>query len=85
MSAAIATGVMPFGSVLSHMVLFTMSQAWQLGRAVHRAVSTHSSVVNAIAQQQHGLVLIMGKVGLPQLITAFPSPPPFPLSLALPP
>ena len=62
MSAAIATGVMPFGSALSDMVLYTMSQAWQLGRAVQRAVKTHGNVVKAIAQQQGGLVLISGKV-----------------------
>lgn len=53
---------MPFSSVLAQMVLFTMSQAWQLGRAVQRAVNTHSSVISAIVEQQGGLVLITGKV-----------------------
>ena len=62
MSAALATGVMDFSSVLSKMVLFTMSQAWQLGRAVQRAINSHASVVETIAEQQNGIVLILGKV-----------------------
>lgn len=62
MSAAIVTGVMPFSSALSQMVLYSMSQAWQLGRAVQRAINTHSSVINAVVEQQRGLVLIIGKV-----------------------
>lgn len=68
MSAAIATGVMPFSSVFSNMVLFSMSQAWQLGRAVQRAVNTHTSVISAIVEQQQGLVLITGKVGHSQRV-----------------
>lgn len=62
MSAAIAIGVMDFRSVSSKMILFTMSQAWQLGRAVNRAINTHSSAINSIVEQQQGLILITGKV-----------------------
>lgn len=62
MSAAIAIGVMDFHSVSSKMILFTMSQAWQLGRAVNRAINTHSSAINSIVEQQQGLILITGKV-----------------------
>ncbi len=65
MSAAIATGVMDFDTVLSKTVLFTMSQAWQLGRAVLRARHLHTSVVRAIVEQLNGMVLITGKVGVP--------------------
>lgn len=62
MSAAVATGVMDYPTMLSKAVLFTMSQAWQLGRAVMRARLTHSPVLTAVAKQQNGLVLITGKV-----------------------
>ena len=62
MTSALATGVMPFGSVFSKMVLFTMSQAWQLGRAVKRANSSHTSAITAIVEQQKGFLLISGKV-----------------------
>ena len=62
MSAALAMGVMDYSSVLSKMVLFTMSRAWQLGRAVQRANIMHSSITQSIVEEQEGMVLIIGKV-----------------------
>ena len=62
MSAAIAMGVMDFNTVLSNCILFTMSQAWQLGRAVSRARTTHNSMIDAVIEQQNGILLITGKV-----------------------
>ena len=43
-------------------IFFTMSQAWQLGRAVLRAQHTHTNVLDAIKDQQKGTILITGKV-----------------------
>ena len=55
-------GVLTLQDVLNKAVLLSMSMAWQLGRAVRRAQLTHSSVLQAIAAQQNGVVLIVGKV-----------------------
>lgn len=62
MSAGIATGVMDYPTMMGKAIFFTLSQAWQLGRAVMRARFNHSPVLTAIAEQQKGLVLITGKV-----------------------
>ena len=62
MSSAITLGVMSLSEVMSKCVLFSMSQAWQLGRAVMRAQHTHINVLSAVAEQQNGIVLITGKV-----------------------
>ena len=63
-SAAVATGVMSYDEMMSKAVLLTMSQAWQLGRAVLRARANHTSVIQAIVDMQHGLTLMVGKVWL---------------------
>ena len=62
MSSGIATGVMDYPTMMSKAVLYTLSQAWQLGRAIMRARLKHSPLLTAIAEQQRGLVLITGKV-----------------------
>ena len=64
LSAAIATGVMTYSEMLVKSVMFTMSQAWQLGRAVFRARKLHTNAVRAVVEQQHGMVLLTGKVGI---------------------
>ena len=55
-------GCIPFEAVFSEMALYASSQAWQLGRAVSRAVNTHDSIVSNILEQQQGMVLITGTV-----------------------
>ena len=62
MEAGLAMGVMDFSSMMSKTVLYTMSRAWQVGRAVLRARRLHSSVLAAITDLQEGFVLIYGKV-----------------------
>ena len=62
MSAAVALGVMSLNEMLEKCVLFTMSQAWQLGRAVMRARVLHTDVILAVVEQQKGMVLMTGKV-----------------------
>lgn len=53
---------MSYDEMMSKCVLLTMSQAWQLGRAVLRARATHTNVVQAVVEMQHGLILLVGKV-----------------------
>ena len=55
-------GVINFETVFLKMVVFATSKAWRLGRAVHRAMKMHSSVLEAIVEQQQGVVLLTGKV-----------------------
>ena len=62
MSAAIAIGPMSFNEMLEKCVLFTMSRAWQLGRAIMRARVQHTDVIQAVVEQQNGMVLMAGKV-----------------------
>ena len=63
MSSGIAIGVMTFKEMMeSYGVLFTMSRAWQLGRAIMRARVQHTNVVQAVIEQQKGMVLMTGKV-----------------------
>ena len=51
-----------FGSDDDVCISFAMSQAWQLGRAVLRAQHTHTNVLDAITEQQKGIILLTGKV-----------------------
>ena len=62
MSSGVALALMTFKEMLKKSVLFTMSLAWQLGRAVMRARVQHSNVVEAVTNQQKGMVLLTGKV-----------------------
>ena len=62
MSCGICLGVLTLQDVLNKAVLLSMSMAWQLGRAVKRAQVNHSDVLEAIATQQNGNILIVGKV-----------------------
>lgn len=62
MECGIATCPITLNQVLSSCVLFSYSQAWQLGRAITGASISKISVVQAIIKQQHGLLLISGKV-----------------------
>lgn len=62
MSAGIALGVLNFNEMLEKCILFTLSQAWQLGRAVMRARVQHTDVIQAVVEQQKGIVLMTGKV-----------------------
>ncbi len=87
MTAYVTIGTLTLSEVLRFCVLHSMSQAWQLGRAIQRARSTHSSVIEAIVEQQCGTLIIVGKVStlsggdmllLPYFLF-------FPHSLSLPP
>ena len=62
MQAAISMGPMNLQEVLKCCVLFSMSMAWQLGRAVQRARNMHTSAIEAIVNQQYGTLIIVGKV-----------------------
>lgn len=62
MSCGISLGVLTLQDVLDKAIPLTMSMAWQLGRAVRRAQLSHSSVLEAVATQQNGIILINGKV-----------------------
>lgn len=45
-------------------IIHSYSRAWQLGRCVMRARKSHSNVVQAIAKQQNGILLLTGKVNV---------------------
>ena len=62
MSSGVALAPMTFNEMLEKSVLFTMSQAWQLGRAVMRARAQHTDVIQTVTSQQNGMVLLSGKV-----------------------
>ena len=62
MSCAVSIGVLTLQDVLNTTILFSLSVAWQLGRVVECARRTHSNVLQAIARQQSGTVLLVGKV-----------------------
>jgi len=62
MSCAVSIGVLTLQDVLNTTILFSLSVAWQLGRVVECARRTHSDVLQAIAKQQNGTVLLVGKV-----------------------
>ena len=63
MHSGVALGVMTHKEFMEKSVLFSMSQAWQLGRAIKRARIAHVDIVQTVAEQQKGMVLITGKVG----------------------
>ena len=71
MSAGLAIGVLDYKEVLSKTVMFALSRAWQLGRAVMRARKSHSNVIQAIVTQQNGMGLIRGKVEMSVYQTSF--------------
>ena len=62
MSSGVALCLMTFKEMMEKSVIFTMSLAWQLGRAVMRARVQHTNVIEAVTNQQNGLVLTTGKV-----------------------
>ena len=62
MSSGVALCLMTFKEMMEKSVMFTMSLAWQLGRAVMRARVQHTNVIEAVTNQQNGLVLTTGKV-----------------------
>ena len=64
-------GLMPFETIFSRMALFATSRAWQLGRAVQRALNVkddkdtmESRLINAIIERQQGILLIKGRVSI---------------------
>ena len=78
MMTGVTLGAMTMSEVMNKCIFFTMSQAWQLGRAVLRAQHTHTNVLDAIKEQQKGIILITGKVSLcredssPPLLDLYP-------------
>ena len=63
MICAICLPPLSLEDVLTKCVLLSYSQAWQLGRAILRTRALGGiSIVDAIAKQQKGVVLIIGKV-----------------------
>ena len=62
--AGTASWVMTMSEMKEKCIFFSMSHAWQLGRAVLRAQHTHTNVLDAIKDQQKGIILITGKVSL---------------------
>ena len=62
MASGVAFAVMTYKEMLEKSILFTMSQAWQLGRAIVRARAQHTSVIEMVIAQQKGTVLMTGKV-----------------------
>ena len=62
MSSGVTVALMTYKEMLEKSVLFTMSQAWQLGRAVMRARAQHTNVIETVTTQQKGMVLLTGKV-----------------------
>ena len=73
-----ALAVMTMSEMKEKCIFFTLSHAWQLGRAVLRAQHTHTNVLDAIKDQQKGIILITGKVSL---CRGAASPPPLALHI----
>ena len=63
MSCGISLAPMSLKDILETCVLYSFSQAWQLGRAIFRARNAHTSVVDAVVEHK-GKVLLTGKVSL---------------------
>ena len=61
MSVGVSIGVLTLQDV-NKAVMFSISLAWQLGRTVEWARKIHSNVLQAIASQQNGKILLVGKV-----------------------
>ena len=76
-------GVMTMSEMKEKCVFFSMRRAWQLGRAVLRAQRTRTNVLDAIKEQQNGIILITGKVSLCREDSSPPPPPPPPPPLDL--
>ena len=76
--AGTTLGVMTMSEMKEKCIFFSMCRAWQLGRAVLRAQHTHTNVLDAIKEQQKGIILITGKVSLcredssPPLLDLYP-------------
>ena len=64
MASGVAISCLSLSQVFSSCVLFSLSRAWQLGRAILRARKTHSNVVNVVVEKQQGMLLFAGKVSL---------------------
>lgn len=62
MSSGVALALMTYKEMLEKCILFTMSQAWQLGRAIMRARVQHTNIIETVITQQKGMVLLTGKV-----------------------
>ncbi len=63
MSCGICLTPMSLEDVLSNCVLLSYSQAWQLGRVILRTRAIGgTSIVDAVAEQQKGTILLIGKV-----------------------
>ena len=63
-------GAINFETVFLKMVVFASSRAWRLGRAVDRAMKMQSSFLEAILEQQQGVILLTGKVRVKSIKTA---------------
>ena len=61
MSCGISLAPINLKDILKTCVLYSFSQAWQLGRAIIRARNAHTSVVDAVVEHK-GKVLLTGKV-----------------------
>ena len=59
---AIALGSLTLSNVLKVCILHTISKAWCLGRAVHRAQLAKADPVRAITTSVNGKLIISGKV-----------------------
>ena len=62
MASGVAIGALTLSEVLKTCVHFSVSNAWQLGRAVARARKAHLSVVESVCSHQEGKLIIVGKV-----------------------
>ena len=58
----IAVGSLTLNNVLKVCVLHTISKAWCLGRAVHRAQLAKADPLTAITTSVNGKLIISGKV-----------------------
>ena len=74
-ASIIALGALRFETMFKEMAMFATSRAWQLGRAIYRALKMNKSAMDAIVQHQQGFVLITGKVSdfYNEWIASFPS------------
>lgn len=62
MSCGICIRPMSLRQVLDTCVLQSYSRAWRIGRAIVRARRTHDNIIQSVAQQQDGSLLLSGKV-----------------------
>ena len=64
MICAVCLSLMMLSEVLDTSLLHSLSRAWQLGRAIYRAIQSQCNVIEAIITQQQGLLLLTGKVSM---------------------